>query len=108
MLLHYFDFLFGGKTGTNHCAYIISVFEEKMTLLGVPIVTDKTEGPTTKLCFLGLELDSEDMVVPIPKSKIEEIGQKIRVILASKKCSLKQMQSLIGSLNFACTAIVPG
>ena len=51
-LLHYLnDFLFGGKKGTNHCACIMSVFEEKMTLLGVPIAADKTEGPTTKLCF---------------------------------------------------------
>ena len=108
-LLHYLDdFLFGGKKGTNHCACIMSVFEEKMTLLCVPIASDKTEGPTTKLCFLGLELDSDEMVVRIPKSKIEEIRQKIRVILASKKCSRKQMQSLIGSLNFACRAIVPG
>ena len=53
-LLHYLDdFLFGGKKGTNRCAYIMSVFQGKMTLLGVPIAYEKTEGPTTKICFLG-------------------------------------------------------
>ena len=108
-LLHYLDdYLFGGKKGTNHCACIMSVFKDKMNSLGVPIALDKTEGPTTKLIFLGLELDSEDMVVRIPLSKLVEIKQKINDLLGRKKCTLRQMQSLIGSLNFACRAILPG
>ena len=95
-LHHYLDdFLFGGKKG-------------KMTLLGVPIAHEKTEGPTTKICFLGLEIDSEQMVVRIPMPKIKEIIQKIEDLLAHAKCTLKQMQSLIGSLNFACRAITQG
>ena len=78
-LLHYLDdFLFGGKKGTNHCACIMSVFQGKMTLLGVPIAYEKTEGPTTQICFLGLEIDSEEMVVRIPMPKIKEITQKNR------------------------------
>ena len=73
-LLHYLDdFLFGGKKGTNHCGCIMSIFKNKMAILGVPVASDKTEGPKTKICFLGLELDSEDMVVRIPVSKLEEI-----------------------------------
>ena len=108
-LLHYLDdYLFGGKRGTSQCACIMSVFYDKMNSLGVPIASDKTEGPTTKLVFLGLELDSEEMVVRIPLSKLEEIKLKINKFLTQKKCTLRQMQSLIGSLNFACRAILPG
>ena len=108
-LLHYLDdFLFGGKKGTNHCACIMSIFQDKMAILGVPTATDKTEGPKTKISFLGLEIDSEEMVVRIPVSKLQEIKQKVHEILAKKKCTLKKMQSLIGSLNFACRAITPG
>ena len=70
-----------------------------MTLLGVPTASEKTEGPTTKNCFLGLEIDSEKMVIRIPQAKIVEIVQKIDEILLRAKCTLKQMQSLIGSLN---------
>ena len=56
-LLHYLDdFLFGGKANSNHCASIMAVFHEQMTLLGVPVSEEKTEGPTTKLVFLGLKL----------------------------------------------------
>lgn len=108
-LLHYLDdFLFGGRQGTNHCACILSVFMTQMKSLGVPVASEKTEGPTTQLSFLGLELDSDEMTVRIPKEKIEEIRQKILDMLSRKKCNLRQMQSLIGSLNFACRAVVPG
>ena len=54
-LLHYLDdFLFGGKKGTNHFACIMSVFQGKMTLLGVPIAYEKTEGKYDKNLLLGL------------------------------------------------------
>ena len=108
-LLHYLDdFLFGGRKGTDDCACIMSVFQDKMMLLGVPVAQEKTEGPLTKICFLGLEIDSEESVIRIPRIKIQEITDKINDTLPRKKCKLKQMQSLIGSLNFACRAIVPG
>ena len=108
-LLHYLDdFLFGGKKGTNQCASIMAVFQDKMMLLGVPIAVEKTEGPSTKICFLGLEIYSEEMVIRIPQPKITKITGKIEELLTRAKCTLKQMQSLIGSLNFACRAVVPG
>ena len=48
------------------------------------------------------------MVVRIPKDKIEELVGKIKFILTKQKVTLRQMQSLIGSLNFCCRAIIPG
>ena len=50
----------------------------KMALLGVPVSSDKTEGPKTKICFLGLVIYSEEMLVRIPATKISEITQKLR------------------------------
>jgi len=79
-----------------------------LALLKVPIAEDKTEGPTTVIVFLGLELDSDEMVVRIPKEKISEIVDKIKHVLSKDKVTLRVMQSLIGSLNFACRAVVPG
>jgi len=60
------------------------------------------------LVYLGLELDSAEMVVRIPKDKMQEVVDKIKLILSQKKTTLKAMQSLIGSLNFCCRAIVVG
>lgn len=108
-LLHYLDdFLFGGPKGTNDCKIIMGHFEICMAELGVPIAREKTVGPTTVICFLGLELDTLKMEVRIPIGKVHEIVQKIQVILQKEKVTLKAMQSLIGVLQFACRAIRPG
>ncbi|XP_060079761.1 uncharacterized protein LOC132559161 [Ylistrum balloti] len=48
------------------------------------------------------------MCVRVPAQKIQEIVQKIQSILKGPKTTLKAMQSLLGVLNFACKAIVPG
>ena len=45
-------------------------FQACLSKLGVPKASEKTEGPTTVLCFLGLELDSDEMVVRLPMDKV--------------------------------------
>lgn len=108
-LIHYLDdFLMGGRKSTTECHRLMKHFADCLQKLGVPIAEEKTEGPTTVLVFLGLELDSEEMVVRIPKEKVSEIVNKIKEVLAKEKVTLKIMQSLIGVLNFACRAVVPG
>ena len=107
-LLHYLDDFLGGDKSINACKTIMQVFRDCMADLGVPLAEEKTEGPTEVLCFLGLELDSIHMVVRIPRDKIVELIEKIEMVLQREKVTLRQMQSLIGSLNFCCRAIVPG
>jgi hypothetical protein len=45
-----------------------------MTELGVPLASEKTQGPTEVLVFLGLELDTNQMTIRIPSEKVEEIN----------------------------------
>ncbi len=74
----------------------------------MPISEEKTVRPTTVLVFLGLEIDSIAMQVRIPIEKVNEIVQLIHTFLSKKSVTLREMQSLLGSLNFMCRAIVPG
>lgn len=102
---HYLDdFLFGGKTKPD-CDRILQFFFNICNDLGVPLAIEKTVYPTTVLVFLGLELDSDNMVVRIPLSKLIELREKIRKMLSKTKTTLLEIQSLIGSLSFACNAI---
>jgi hypothetical protein len=48
------------------------------------------------------------MEVRLPKTKIAEVIIKIQFLLGKKKATLKCLQSLIGSLNFCCRAVVVG
>lgn len=108
-LIHYLDdFLGGGKGGSDECFKLMDIFRKCMQQLSVPLSEEKTEGPCTVLVFLGLEIDSDEMVIRIPLPKVEEILLRIQEFLARKKVTLREMQSLIGVLNFACRAIVPG
>ena len=107
--MHYLDdSLFVGRDGTGDCLSLMDTFHDLCHFLSVPIAPEITEGPTKSLVVLGLQIDSVAQTVTIPLEKLVEIREKIKTVMQMKKVSLKQLQSLIGSLNFACRAIAPG
>ena len=108
-LEHYLDdFLFGGEAGTTDCQEIMTSFFKTCGKMGMPVADEKTEGPQKIIIFLGFELDSILMEVRIPKDKIMKLQSLIEEILHKSSITLEVMQSLLGSLNFMCRAIVPG
>ncbi len=44
----------------------------------------------------------------LPDEKLNELREKITQVLGLKKITLRTLQSLIGSLNFACQVVAPG
>lgn len=107
-LLHYLDDYLGGDKTVSACSAIMAIFYQISSELGVPLADEKTEGPAEVITFLGLELDSNKMEIRIPLAKIAEIISKVVTLLGKKKATLKEIQSLIGSLNFCCRAIPMG
>ncbi|XP_071111170.1 uncharacterized protein [Haliotis cracherodii] len=93
--------------GTSHFSDNLNGCVNTLEQLGVPIAHDKTVGPTTKLIFLGLEIDTIAMQIRIPESKIKEATREIQDILSTGniKVTKRALQSLIGKLNFMCRAI---
>lgn len=61
--------------------------------LGVPIANEKTVQPTQVLIFLGIEIDTVEMIMKLPLEKIHEIRLKITEVMKLKKATLKQLQS---------------
>jgi hypothetical protein len=102
------DYLFVGAKNTGDCSGLLENVHKICQQLEVPIAHEKTEGPVTKLVFLGLQIDTIKQTVTIPGGKVDEIILKIQTMLNQSKVTLKQLQSLIGSLNFACRAVAPG
>ena len=98
---HYLDdFLFSGKSNTQDCQNLMDTFDKVCNVLGVPIAHEKTEGPCTKLHYLGLLIDTEKMLIQIPEDKVLDLKSKIDYALSRKKITLKELQSLCGSLAF--------
>ena len=58
--------------------------------------------------YLGITLDSVRLEARLPVDKLEQCKLLLRDFSARSKVSLRELQSLIGVLNFACSVVVPG
>ena len=76
--------------------------------VGIPIANEKTEGPARTLTFLGIELDSIMMQASLASEKVQRCIELINPLIQQKKVKLKELQSIIGTLNFACSVVRPG
>lgn len=63
---------------------------------------------SSEYTYLGYELDSCKMECRLPHDKIVKCIDKIKFAKTQKSLTLKQLQSLIGLLNFACNVVLPG
>ncbi len=74
----------------------------------MPIAPAKTEGPATKLIFLGIELDTVSLTMSLPQEKLEHLCTMIQDRESKKSCTKRELLSLIGYLQHACRVIKPG
>ena len=103
---HYLgDFLFAVVNCTSDCAILMWSFAQICEDLGVPIASSKTVGPTQVLVYLGLDTDTLEMYVKVPFVKLQALRDLLLSFLGRKKITLKELQSLSGSLNFCARAI---
>ncbi|VDI39586.1 Hypothetical predicted protein [Mytilus galloprovincialis] len=103
-----YDFLFVESSQTSKVGNTLKLFQEVCNKIGIPLASDKTTLPTTLLMFLGIEFDTQNLIMRLPNEKLVKLSQKIRDTLDSSKITLKDMQSLLGLLNFACKVVAPG
>ena len=76
--------------------------------LWVPTVASKTLGPSQVLEFMGVVPDSNRMEARLPEDKLARIWQLLESFTDRRSARLLDLQSLIGTLQFACRAVVPG
>ena len=106
-ILHILDDFLIIERDNSLCSISRSKFLKTCDELGVPIAPEKTVGQSTVLCFAGIELDTSAMEARLPSDKLEKCRFMLREFL-KRKVSLKEMQSLIGLLNFTCSVVLPG
>lgn len=108
-IIHYLDdFLCVGPAGSNICAVLLGTLQHLADRFGVPLASEKTEGPTALITFLGIEIDSIRMECRLPRDKLEKLKEEVRGTIGVRKLQLRQLQSLLGKLNFACRIIPMG
>ena len=106
-LYHYLDdFLLIARSpdGAQQLDCLMKTFSD----LGVPIAEEKLKGPGTVVTFLGIEIDTDAMVLRLPQAKISELKSLVRFWLGRGSCQRKELQSLAGKLQHACKVVKPG
>lgn len=101
------DFLFIADS-EDKCHADLTNFLGMCEYLGVPIAHEKTVGPDTTLQFAGITLDSVMQEARLPVDKLQKCRMLLRTFYKRRKVTLRELQSLLGLLNFTCSVIVPG
>ena len=76
--------------------------------LSIPIAKQKTVGPTTKLEYLGIILDTVLMQASLPHDKLSRLTEIVTVFLQKRKCTKCELLSLLGHMQYASRVIIPG
>ena len=106
-LLNYVDDFLGAETKDR----IWQAFHHLKTLLEqlrVDTAPEKTVPPTTRIEFLGITLDAQQMTMEIPTEKIQEINTDLRGWLYKTTATRKELESIVGKLQFMGKCIKSG
>ena len=76
--------------------------------IGVPMSKEKTFQPSTIMSFVGYEIDTTLMEVRLPCDNSMKCQDLICSALEKGKILLRDLQSIIRTLNFACAVVLPG
>ena len=108
-ITHYLDdYFLAGPPKSQICGRNMQTTVDLFRHLGVPLAPEKMEGPTTKLTYLGIEIDTDLMELRLPPKKLESLMSTIRNFTSKKKCTKCELLSLIGQLSFAAKIIPAG
>ena len=109
-ITHYLDdFLIVNNSKINGLKDL-NKFVDTCKDIGIPLSNEKTILPTQIIDYLGFEINTVNETISLPSDKLLKCKQSIYDLINKKnsKCTLKELQSLLGLLNFACTVIIPG
>lgn len=92
----------------DDCSAALKKLLQVLRLLGFHINYSKIEGPSQRLVFLGVLIDTVDMTLSLPNEKLIDFHKLLQSFSVKKRASKRQLESLIGSLNWASQVIQGG
>ena len=101
------DFIFISPSSLQ-CNMFLNSFLQLAISLGIPVKHAKTVHASTCVTVHGIEIDTQPMQARLPDSKLFAARDRVHSIARRRKVTLLELQSLIGTLNFACKVVTPG
>jgi len=93
------DFLTMGHSGSSTCTHNLATIKETCSTLGIPLALEKVRGPSHCLTFLGITLDTQEMVARLPEDKLLQIRSLLATWLSKKKMTKREILPLVGLLQ---------
>ena len=108
-LWHYLDdYITTGPPSSDACANNLDMLSKLCKRLGIPLAEDKTVGPTPKITFLGIEIDSVAQELRIPNEKLARLVDLVQSWLHRSRATKRELESLAGFLEDAAKIVKPG
>ena len=108
-VIHYLDDFLVVGSSADECESFLSCMLRICDMLGVPLAADKIEGPSTELTFLGIRLNTVTMEACLPDDKLTRLQSELCEWHQRKKyCTRKELEHLLGVLQFACNVVPQG
>ena len=101
------DFLIIADTKVE-CQHAYDELIKLLGELGFQINWDKAVGPCQRLTFLGIEIDTVCRQLTLPKRKLCELRLLLSKTMAKRSITKRDLQSLVGKLNFAARVVFGG
>jgi hypothetical protein len=92
----------------EHGTQSLNTIVELVEGLGFTVNWQKVAGPARIVTFLGVEVNCNDRTLSLPQEKLCETRDLIQSWLGRKKATKKDLQRVIGKLNWCCRVIVGG
>ena len=106
---HYLDdFVTMGPPASSTCARNLSVIYEVSATLGVPLAKDKYEGPSPRLTFLSIEIDTQERLLRLLQEKLLRVQMILTQWKKKQWCWRRELKSLVGLLHHAAKVVAPG
>ena len=106
-ILNYIDDLASAERAENaHFAFL--TLRKVLCQCGVEEAIKKACFPSTKMLFIGVLFNSETMTIEITEERLKELNLLLRSWLDRENATLRDLQSLIGKLNFVASCVRPG
>ena len=107
-VIHILDDFFIAERSQLACLTSFSTLLRVFMSLRAPVVASKIIGPSQGIEFMGIVLDSIRMEARLPQDKLSRTYDLLNSFKKRRSVRLVELQSLIGTLQFACKVVVPG
>ena len=97
----------GAELHHNVSSDALTTLQNVIYNVGLVEAPGKTFQPSTRMPWLGIDIDSVEMTLSIPQQKLQEVKSVVKQWEGREMANRKQVQSLMGSLNFVGSVAPP-